>query len=77
MDAKRTANKYVEPGGYVHGERPKRAAGDLLAVLKFIAWHDDNDLWGGERAGEAFKALCRLIELAPVEMRKIVRGETQ
>jgi hypothetical protein len=75
MDAKRIANKYVEPGGYVRGERDKAVAGDLLAFLSFIAWHDDSHMQGGYRAREAFLAACRVLALDPVEMRRIVRGE--
>ena len=74
--ATRTANKYVEPGGYIHGERDKALAGDLLTFLSFIAWHDDNHMQGGYRANEAFLAACRVLALDPVEMRKVVRGET-
>lgn len=73
--AKRTADKYVERGGYAPGTRRERVPDDVLVVASFIGWHDDDHLQGGERAGEAFQAFCRLLNLEPHVIRKIVRGE--
>lgn len=72
MDAKRTADKYVERGGYAKGERAARWSEDLLAAVSFIGWHDADAMVGGYRSREAFEALCRLLNLEPHEMRKII-----
>lgn len=75
MDVKRVADKYIERGGYMPGERRENVAGDILALLSFIEWHEPDDMWGGYRAREAFDAACRLLMLEAVEMRKIVKGK--
>lgn len=69
------ANKYIEPGGYMPGERKVRSADDILTVSCFIGWHEDGDLMGGYRAKEAFAAFCRLMNFPQHELRKIVRGD--
>jgi hypothetical protein len=71
----RLADKYIERGGYMPGERRERHVEDLLAVLSFVGWHEPGHLQGGVRAGEAFLALCRLLNLEPAAMRKIIRGQ--
>lgn len=75
MDVKQRADRYVERGGYVRGERRDRVADDILAVALFIGWHDPDDIMGGERADEAFAAFCRVVNLEQVELRKIIRGD--
>lgn len=75
MDAKRTADKYIERGGYVRGERKDRWSEDLRDVLSFIVWHEDGHMRGGVTAGEAFLAACRLLNLEAHEMRRILRDE--
>ena len=74
-DHNHIADRYIEPGGYLPGERRERATDDLLCVASFIGWHDDNHMRGGYRADEAFRALCRLLNVQSVGLRKIVRGE--
>lgn len=74
MSGRDVADKYIERGGYVHGgERDDCWASDLLCLGSFIAWHDDKHMMGGYQAKEAWIALCRLLDLHPVEFRKIIR----
>jgi len=56
----------------IKGERAARWSGDLLAAVSFIGWHDAGAMVGGYRARDAFEALCRLLNLEPHEMRKII-----
>jgi hypothetical protein len=77
MDAKRTANKYVEPGGYIRGERPDRVARDIGDLASFILWHDPGYLRGGITASEAWLAFCRVLALDPVEFRKIIKPDRE
>lgn len=77
MDTKQVADKYIERGGYARGERSEKWAGDLRDVLMFIAWHDDSHMRGGVRAADAYRSACRLLNLEPHEMRRIIRGEQQ
>lgn len=74
-DPKAIADRYIERGGYLPGERGKEFSADLLCVASFIAWHDDRHLSGGYRAEDAFRSLCRILNLSSVEMRKVIRGE--
>ena len=73
--SRETADKYIERGGYVHGERKDRVAEDLLCLGSFIAFHEDNHFMGGYRARDAWASMCRLLDLHPVEIRKIIRPE--
>lgn len=75
MDAKAKADKYVERGGYIRGERRSGVPDDLLAAASFIAWHDDNRMHGGVTAKDAFQSFCRLLNFDPIQLRKIVRGQ--
>ncbi|EFO31367.1 putative aminoglycoside phosphotransferase [Roseibium sp. TrichSKD4] len=77
MSVETIADKYMERGGYAHGERKHRAPEDMLAVASFIAWFDDGELSGGVRAKEAFEAFCRLADLSPVKLRKVIRPDDQ
>ncbi|MBY0561446.1 hypothetical protein [Hyphomicrobium sp.] len=74
-DPKHIADKYIERGGYKAGERKDQLSGDILAVIKFIGWHDRDFVMGGYRADEAFKAFCRVLALDPIQMRKIVGSD--
>ena len=76
MSEKELADKYIERGGYVHGEREDRTVEDMLCLGSFVGWHEDNHLQGGYRAREAWAAMCRLFDLHPVEFRKIIRGDS-
>jgi len=73
MDAKRTADKYVERGGYLPGDRQgERLPHDMVTVASYLAWHHPDHIMGGVSAGEAYIAFCRLANLDPVGLRKIV-----
>ena len=73
MDAKNIADRYVSRGGVPHG-KPYDSAGDLLVVGSFLAWREPNEMSGGYRADDAWAALCRLLDVNPVELRNAIRG---
>ncbi len=75
MDAKRTADRYIERGGYQMGKRAAQVPDDVITLMSFLAWHDPNEIMGGSKAGEAFLAACRLLNLEPVAIRKIMKSE--
>lgn len=74
-EVKRTADRYIERGGYQKGKRAAQVPDDLVTLMSFLVWHDPNEIMGGQKAGEAFLAACRLLNLEPVAMRKIMKGE--
>ena len=78
---KRLADKYISDGG---GEpvseelqaitpKEKRASLDLILVGSFIAWHEDDALWGGVHKKEAWEALCRIIGLPAERFEQIIK----
>ena len=73
---KKKADRYIERGGYLPGERRERFPADLLVVASFLAYCDPKEIMGGETAGDAFLALCRILNFDPVELRKVVKGES-
>lgn len=48
--------------------------GDVLVLMGFLLWHEPDDIWGGVRAGEAFEAACRIVEVDPQKMKSIIRA---
>ena len=73
--AQQAADKYIERGGYVHGERKDRLVEDLLCLGNFVAFHDDKDLHGMVLPREAWAAMCRLLDLHPIDFRRIIRPD--
>lgn len=69
------ANRYVSPGGRLPGYGRKEFTDDLICAANFLAWaQEDNAFYGGETAADAFKAVCRLLDMNSVRLRNIVLG---
>jgi hypothetical protein len=68
------ADKYVSRGGRGQGRyHHEDVTNDLITLGSFLAWQDDDELSGGVWAKDAWAAMCRLLDLHPVELRKVFR----
>lgn len=69
------ADSYISKGGRT--ARYDRAAftDDLVTLSVFLAWaEEDGAIYGGTEAKDAFQAACRMLDVDPVELRKIALG---
>jgi hypothetical protein len=73
--AQKVADKYVSRGGAVHGAYDRAAkVDDLLVLGSFLAWQGQHDWCGGYQPADAWAAMCRLLDLHPVEFRKAIQS---
>ncbi|RWR30492.1 hypothetical protein D2T29_12540 [Sinirhodobacter populi] len=69
------ADKYVSPGGRLPGYGSADFTDDLLCATNFLAWAEQDDaIYGGENAQDAFKAVCRMLDMDMVRLRNIALG---
>jgi hypothetical protein len=86
--AKEIADKYIAPDGsepkpdvvYVKTIRKELAdqgkTGMVIAVARFIAWHDDKHMQGGYTAKQAWAAFCAILDISDDDkFRKIFRQD--
>lgn len=73
-DAKRIADRYISRGGGSPEPSREEDVADILAVAGYLCWKDARDMSGGHKAGEAYDAFCRLLNVDRAELRRIVTG---
>lgn len=73
MSAKDTADRYISQGGRIPGK--SNPVDDIMVLGSFMAWWPKNEYRGGYRAEEAWLAMCRLLDLHPVEFRGAIMGD--
>lgn len=72
------ASKYITPSSRNGGYDRAAFTEDLVDAARFLAWaEDDGAIFGCVTAGDAFKAVCRMLDVDPIKLRKIVLGEDQ
>lgn len=70
------ASRYISRGGRTAGYDRDAYTEDLMSVAGFLAWaEDDGAFYGMVDAGDAFKAMCRLLDVDSVRLRKVMKGE--
>lgn len=70
------ADKYIAPSGRTAKYDRAAYVSDLMAATSFMAWAEhDGEQFGGVRAGDAFLAMCRMLDVDPIRLRKIAFGE--
>jgi hypothetical protein len=75
--AHKEAELTITPGGRTEKYDQKDIADDILTVSMFIGWHDDNHVMGARTAYESFLAFCRVVDISPAKLRKVVRGDEE
>lgn len=69
------ADQYISPSGRTPVYDRKAFTDDLITASCFLAWAEEEGAYfGGETAADAFRAVCRLLDLDPIKLRKIAKG---
>lgn len=78
MDGREIASRYISPGGRLDSYGKREAADDLMVAAGFLVWAEaDGAEFGGHSAAEAFRAMCRMLDLDAIRLRKIMKGECE
>lgn len=71
-----TADGYISKGGRTADYGRDAFVDDLLTASNFLCWAEyDGAFYAGHTAQEAFKAMCRMLDVDSVRLRKIAMGE--
>jgi hypothetical protein len=68
------ADKYISKSGRTAGYGQKEFTEDLICASEFLVWAEDQFI-AGHTGKEAFRAMMRMLNMDPVPLRKIVKGE--
>lgn len=68
------ADKYISESGRTRNYGPSSKIDDLICAASFLVWAEDQ-YFGGEKGSDAFRAMCRLVDVNPRKLRKVVRCE--
>ena len=75
--SRQVADAYISQGGRTAGYGRAEYVDDLLDLTNFVVWAEsDAAMFGGVRAADAFRAMCRLLDADAIKLRKIALGET-
>jgi len=72
---KSVANRYISAGGRLPDYGRSEATDDLMVAASFLVWAEqDGAHFGGHDAKDAFRAMCRMLDIDSVKLRKIMLG---
>lgn len=72
----RVADRYISESGRTASYGRSEFTDDLMAAAGFLAWAEDAGAeFGGVEAKDAMRAMCRMLDLNPRDLRRIMRGE--
>ena len=63
------ADKYISKSGRPASYDRSAFTDDLITAGAFLYWAED-EYFGGRTGKEAFKALCRMLDIDPIGLRK-------
>ena len=75
MIAPSVADRYISKGGRTADYDRSAFADDLMTTANFLVWAED-EYFAGVTGKDAFVAMCRMLDVDPVHLRKIMKGET-
>lgn len=68
------ADRYISKGGRTAGYGRKEIADDLLVAADFLV-AAESEYFGGHTGAEAYLAMMRILDMDPIPLRKIIKGE--
>ena len=69
------ADSYISPSGRTPAYDRAAFTNDLLTASLFLTWAEDGGgYYGGVSANDAFRAVCRMLDVDPIALRKIATG---
>ncbi len=76
MTANKIADKLISPSGRLPTYSKDDFTNDLMVASSFLVWaEEDRAFYGMESGGDAFRAFCRLLDIDPIPLRKIMLGK--
>lgn len=70
------SSRYISKGGRTPSYDRSAFTDDLIIAANFLVWAEhDGAYFGGETAKDAFKSMCRMLDIDSVALRKIVSGQ--
>lgn len=66
------ADRYISKGGRTASYDRSAFAEDLLTAGLFLIWAED-EYFGGHTGKDAFAAMCRMLDVDPIGLRKSLR----
>ena len=67
------ADRYISKSGRTADYGREAFKGDLLDAASFLAWAEyDGADYGGVTAKQAIRAMCRMLDIDPVGLRKAI-----
>lgn len=68
------ADRYISKGGRTAAYDRAAFTTDLCTAASFLV-NAEEEMFGMETGRDAFLAMCRMLEIDPIPLRKIIRGE--
>lgn len=68
------ASKYISEGGRTAAYGKDQFCADLMVAAHFLVWAED-DYYGGHTGKDAYAAMMRMLDMDPIKLRKIIKGE--
>jgi hypothetical protein len=66
-----TADKYISKSGRTAAYDRRTFTDDLLVAASFLYWAE-GEYFGGHTGKEAFNAMCRMLDIDPIGLRKAI-----
>jgi hypothetical protein len=66
------ADRYITKSGRTAAYDRSAFADDLLVAGSFLAWAEE-EYFGGQTGRDAFNAMCRMLDIDPIGLRKALR----
>lgn len=71
------ADRYISEGGRTATYGRDEFVDDLMTASSFLCWAEtEGAYYAGHTAQQAFKAMCRMLDMDSVKLRKITMGGT-
>ncbi len=68
------ADRYISKGGRTADYGGKEFVEDLMVAADFLVWAE-SEYFGGHTGADAYLAMMRLLDMDPIPLRKIIKGE--
>ena len=74
MISARIADKYISEGGRTAAYGKAEFCNDLMVAAEFLIWAEE-DFYAGHTGKDAYCAMMRLLDMDPIKLRKIIKGD--
>lgn len=76
-NAKEIADRFISRGGRTLNYDRDAYVSDFIDLSSFLAWAEDGgEMFGGVEARDAFRAMCRLLDVDVIALRRAALGSS-